>query len=63
MLNATVAELSSALATRRVSSVELARLFLARIGRLNATLNAFITVDSERTLDEARQADARRARR
>jgi len=62
MLNATVAELSSALATRRVSSVELARLFLERIERLNATLNAFITVDSERTLDEARQADARRAR-
>jgi len=63
MLNATVAELSVALSARRVSSVELARLFLERIERLNATLNAFITVDGERTLDAARQADARRARR
>jgi aspartyl-tRNA(Asn)/glutamyl-tRNA(Gln) amidotransferase subunit A len=62
MLNATVAELSSALAARRVSSVELARLFLDRIARLNGALNAFITVDEERTLEDARRADARRAR-
>jgi aspartyl-tRNA(Asn)/glutamyl-tRNA(Gln) amidotransferase subunit A len=62
MLNATVAELSSALAARRVSSVELAQLFLDRIGRLNGSLNAFITVDGERTLEEARRADAQRAR-
>lgn len=62
MLNATVAELSSALAARRVSSVELAQLFLERIDRLNGSLNAFITVDPEHTLDEARRADERRAR-
>ncbi|MDX1374524.1 MAG: Asp-tRNA(Asn)/Glu-tRNA(Gln) amidotransferase subunit GatA [Burkholderiales bacterium] len=62
MLNATVAELSSALAGRRVSSAELAQLFLDRIARLNPRLNAFITVDAERTLEEARRADARRAR-
>ena len=62
MLNASVVELSSALAARRVSSVELARLFLERIGRLNGSLNAFITVDEERTLADARRADARRAR-
>jgi len=62
MLNATVAELSSALAARQVSSVELAQLFLARIERLNGTLNAFITVDAERTLADARRADAQRAR-
>jgi aspartyl-tRNA(Asn)/glutamyl-tRNA(Gln) amidotransferase subunit A len=62
MLNATVAELSSALAARRVSSVELARLFLDRIARLNGALNAFITVDEERALEDARRADARRAR-
>jgi aspartyl-tRNA(Asn)/glutamyl-tRNA(Gln) amidotransferase subunit A len=61
MLNATVAELSSALAAGRVSSVELAQLFLDRIERLNATLNAFITVDAERALADARRADARRA--
>ncbi|KPK07312.1 MAG: glutamyl-tRNA amidotransferase [Betaproteobacteria bacterium SG8_39] len=62
MLNATVAELSSALAARRVSSVELAHLFLDRIERLNASLNAFITVDRAHTLEDARRADARRAR-
>ncbi len=62
MLNASVAELSSALAAKRVSSVELTRLFLARTGALNGALNAFITVDPERSLAQARAADERRAR-
>ena len=62
MLNATVAELSAALAAKRVSSLELTRAFLERIGRLNPGLNAFITVDPERSLAQARGADALRAR-
>jgi len=62
LLNASVAELSSALAAKRVSSVELTRLFLARTGALNGALNAFITVDPERSLAQARAADERRAR-
>jgi aspartyl-tRNA(Asn)/glutamyl-tRNA(Gln) amidotransferase subunit A len=62
MLDATVTELSSALAAKKISSVELTKLFLERIERLNARLNAFITVDPERSLAEARAADARRAR-
>ena len=37
------------------------RLFLARIAGLNGALNAFITVDEERSLADARTADARRA--
>ena len=61
MLNATLTELSAALAEKRISSVELTQLFLARIERLNPELNAFITVDAARALDDARRADARRA--
>ena len=62
MLNATLAELASALAAKRISGVELTKLFLARIAALNGTLNAFITVDEERSLADARAADALRAR-
>ena len=62
MLNSTLAELSAALATKKISSVELTRLCLERIGRLNGQLNAFITVDEERALSDAGRADARRAK-
>jgi len=62
LLNATLAELASALAAKRISGVELTKLFLARIAALNGTLNAFITVDEERSLADARAADALRAR-
>ena len=62
MLNSTVTELSAALAAKKVSSVELTRLFLDRIKMLNGRLNAFITVDEERSLAQARVADERHAR-
>src|SRR5689334_10404862 len=62
MLDSTVAELSAALAAGRVSSVELTQGFLGRIERLNPALNAFITLDPERALASARDADARIAR-
>jgi aspartyl-tRNA(Asn)/glutamyl-tRNA(Gln) amidotransferase subunit A len=61
MLNASLIELSAALAAGNVSSVELTQLFLARIANLNPELNAFITVDAERSMKDARTADARRA--
>ncbi len=61
MLNATLSELSAALAEKRISSVELARLFLGRIERLNAELNAFITVDASLALAQAHRADRDRA--
>jgi len=53
--------LARALASKVISSVELTTLFLDRIERLNPTLNAFITVDRDRTLAMAGVADARRA--
>jgi aspartyl-tRNA(Asn)/glutamyl-tRNA(Gln) amidotransferase subunit A len=61
MINASLRELGAALAARKVSSVELATLFLDRIERLNPTLNAFITVDRDKTLAMAREADGRLA--
>ncbi|TMH87310.1 MAG: Asp-tRNA(Asn)/Glu-tRNA(Gln) amidotransferase subunit GatA, partial [Betaproteobacteria bacterium] len=62
MLNATLSELSAALAAGKLSSVELTQLYLERIAKLNGELNAFITVDQARSLSEARRADARRAK-
>src|SRR5881394_1363766 len=58
----TVAELSRELAARRVSSVELTQAYLERIERLNGTLNAFITLDPDKSLAQARAADERIAR-
>jgi aspartyl-tRNA(Asn)/glutamyl-tRNA(Gln) amidotransferase subunit A len=57
MLNASLKELSVSLAARRISSVELTKAFLARIGELNEKLNAFISVDPEKSLAQARAAD------
>jgi aspartyl-tRNA(Asn)/glutamyl-tRNA(Gln) amidotransferase subunit A len=57
----TVAELSRKLAAKSLSAVELASTYLDRIDALNASYNAFVTVDREQTLAGARAADALRA--
>ena len=62
MIDSSLVELQAALAAKRVSSVELTRLHLERIRRLNGTLNAFITVDEETSLAQAHRADEQRAR-
>lgn len=59
MIHASLKELSQALAAKQISSVELSTLFLDRIERLNPDINAFVTVDREKSLAMARAADAR----
>jgi aspartyl-tRNA(Asn)/glutamyl-tRNA(Gln) amidotransferase subunit A len=54
-------ELSAALAHRSISALELAELYLERIRRANARLNAFVHVDEELARRHARAADERRA--
>ncbi|MGY8526370.1 Asp-tRNA(Asn)/Glu-tRNA(Gln) amidotransferase subunit GatA [Paracidovorax citrulli] len=54
-------QLGEDLAAGKVSAEELARDYLGRIEQA-AALNAFVDVNPERTLEQAREADARRAR-
>jgi aspartyl-tRNA(Asn)/glutamyl-tRNA(Gln) amidotransferase subunit A len=60
-MHASLAELSAALASKKLSSVELTTLFLDRIAALNPAINAYITVDRDKSLAEAKSADAQRA--
>jgi aspartyl-tRNA(Asn)/glutamyl-tRNA(Gln) amidotransferase subunit A len=60
--NSSLRELAAALAAKQLSSVELTQRFLDRIAAANPALNAFVTTDPERSLAQARAADARRAR-
>jgi len=62
VLDSSLGELQAALAAKKVSSVELTRAFLKRIRQLNGALNAFVAVDEETSLAQARAADERRAR-
>ena len=61
MSDATLKELSAQLAAGACSSVELTQEYLNKINGLNKDLGCFITLDAERSLAQARAADARRA--
>jgi aspartyl-tRNA(Asn)/glutamyl-tRNA(Gln) amidotransferase subunit A len=59
--NLSIGELGRELAAKQISSVELARYFLARIERLDPAMNALITLTAELALQQAEAADRRRA--
>ena len=61
MFTAPIAELAPALASKRLSSVELTTALFDRIDALNPRLNAFLARDRKRALGAARAADARLA--
>ncbi|TSA48563.1 MAG: Asp-tRNA(Asn)/Glu-tRNA(Gln) amidotransferase subunit GatA [Nitrosomonadales bacterium] len=62
MINASLKELAAKLVSKQISSVELTRDFLARIDRLNPALNAYVTLDADKSLAQARAADEKIAR-
>jgi aspartyl-tRNA(Asn)/glutamyl-tRNA(Gln) amidotransferase subunit A len=61
MFESSLKQLGDALRAKKISSVELTRLYLDRMARLNPQLNAYITIDEDKSLAQARAADARLA--
>ncbi|HEY1948634.1 MAG TPA: amidase, partial [Bryobacteraceae bacterium] len=59
-LDWTLNEAADALAKRAISSEELTKLCLARIHKLDPALNAFITVEEQSALAQARECDRHR---
>ncbi|GAB1719691.1 MAG: aspartyl/glutamyl-tRNA(Asn/Gln) amidotransferase subunit A [Nitrosospira sp.] len=57
MLNFSLRQLSALLASKKISSAELTGEFLQRARSLNSEYNAFITLDEEASLTQARAAD------
>ena len=61
MLTSSLSQLGAALRSKKISSVELTQLYLKRIAALNPELNAYITVNEELSLQQARAADTQLA--
>jgi aspartyl-tRNA(Asn)/glutamyl-tRNA(Gln) amidotransferase subunit A len=53
----TIATLAPEIENRKISPVEVTRLFLERIERVNPTLNAYLTVTADQALADAQKAD------
>lgn len=58
MINHSLKEYSQLLADKKISSVELTQTFLDRIDAHNGDINAYITVDKDQSLAQAKAADA-----
>ncbi|MFJ5446808.1 Asp-tRNA(Asn)/Glu-tRNA(Gln) amidotransferase subunit GatA [Methylobacillus methanolivorans] len=59
MINQSLKHLAEKLASKEISSVELTQEYLNRIARLNPDINAYITVNPELSLAQAKAADQR----
>ena len=57
MLNLSLKELSEGLKQKKFSSVELTKFFLNRLDLHNSSINAFITIDKDKSLAMAKRAD------
>jgi len=62
MIESSLKKMAAALAAKQISSVELTQLYLDRIAAHNPEINAYITVDADKSLAQARAADARLAK-
>ena len=62
MLNSSLKQMAAALRANEISSVELTGLYLERIAAHNPSYNAYITVNPEMSLQQARLADEMLAR-
>jgi len=58
----TLSDLKARLDAGETTAVELAKLYLARIDAYNGELNAFVDVDHQHILDQAKASDAHRAK-
>lgn len=59
LTNSSLIQLSQMLANKAISSVELTQTFLNRIDALNPAINAYIALDKDKTLAQAKAADVR----
>ncbi|HSR02812.1 MAG TPA: Asp-tRNA(Asn)/Glu-tRNA(Gln) amidotransferase subunit GatA [Methylophilaceae bacterium] len=58
MINQGLKSLSQMLVNKEVSSVELTQTFLERIKRYNPEINAYISIDEDKSIQQAKAADA-----
>lgn len=58
MINDSLKQLGQQLQTKQVSSVELTQTYLTRMAEWNPTINAYVTIDEDKTLAQAKAADA-----
>ncbi len=59
MINGSLKNLSQMLAKKEISSVEMTQTFLDRINKYNPTINAYVALDANKTLAQAKAADVR----